>query len=796
MSGSGWQVGTFGPIGFLFDPSLPGMDSVAAVLVAGAPFAVLLLMQIVMVLGIVNNFIRLSQKAIQGNSQALRKLSELPTKRIVIALLLFSLCFLAVAISYPLGGANVAGGSMVLVCIGVASPFFLVVGSAFIRSSERCLGTKVLAVLALSVVLLVLLLTVPQVSSLPDDVCRPLFLVAIGVPSAILFFTVISQLLQKLDTKHDLKGLFATSCCLCVALPFFVVIPIFLVSAAADEDTKASLAAGVALTSIMAVVSGSVVVLAGSVNGNRYERDAKVRVHLIRSKLRAAHSVTINPQVARIIVDNFYSLGRTSWAPSYSWDLRKVSEWLHDGKHDLSLSSEQSSNDDDHLCLRLIPDSGTDVYEIVKQVDAVMDELEPKSGCCGCGGCPEWVLCAPEDALTESVQQPATTTTVHEQLSQLVRHYGHAPGHLTLPELRTVLHDAGLHECSTMPDLAIFALSRNCTKPTELVEQLCPECVQPEQLCRSLGIQSLRDLAYIDHQAHSAALGELSGDAETLERELFATQWGFSHHKRVMQFDLSSFMSLLDTISRHRHLEGVVHDSLLAGVHSAGIENESPDPNPFNVASGCPFPTLVVQTMSGSTEEAQQLQETLAFLEMRVSITSQRISADATSPRGSSNIITHSFVSGGAMDDTQFEAHKARILVFEAQIHDIKCRLAMLDSEAAGKAAEGRAEASPNSDESHIELGSSGETSSSVSDAAAVGYGDFDPALVTMFKEMDTNHNRSIEASELFASMKGIRLTLGIDHPKSIADIRKVLTARQLGDGEFFYITIVISLST
>ena len=54
------------------------------------------------------------------------------------------------------------------------------------------------------------------------------------------------------------------------------------------------------------------------------------------------------------------------------------------------------------------------------------------------------------------------------------------------------------------------------------------------------------------------------------------------------------------------------------------------------------------------------------------------------------------------------------------------------------------------------------------------GYGDFDPALVTMFKEMDTNNNKSIEASELFASMKRIRLTLGIDHPKSIGDIMKV----------------------
>ena len=54
------------------------------------------------------------------------------------------------------------------------------------------------------------------------------------------------------------------------------------------------------------------------------------------------------------------------------------------------------------------------------------------------------------------------------------------------------------------------------------------------------------------------------------------------------------------------------------------------------------------------------------------------------------------------------------------------------------------------------------------------GYGDFDPVLVTMFKEMDTNNNKSIEASELFASMKRIRLTLGIDHPKRIGDIVKV----------------------
>ena len=50
----------------------------------------------------------------------------------------------------------------------------------------------------------------------------------------------------------------------------------------------------------------------------------------------------------------------------------------------------------------------------------------------------------------------------------------------------------------------------------------------------------------------------------------------------------------------------------------------------------------------------------------------------------------------------------------------------------------------------------------------------FDPRLVAMFKILDRNNNNTIEASELFASMKDIRLALGLEHPKSLTDIMRV----------------------
>ena len=50
----------------------------------------------------------------------------------------------------------------------------------------------------------------------------------------------------------------------------------------------------------------------------------------------------------------------------------------------------------------------------------------------------------------------------------------------------------------------------------------------------------------------------------------------------------------------------------------------------------------------------------------------------------------------------------------------------------------------------------------------------FDSKLVAMFKILDRNNNNSIEASELFASMKDVRLALGLEHPKSITEIMGV----------------------
>ena len=54
------------------------------------------------------------------------------------------------------------------------------------------------------------------------------------------------------------------------------------------------------------------------------------------------------------------------------------------------------------------------------------------------------------------------------------------------------------------------------------------------------------------------------------------------------------------------------------------------------------------------------------------------------------------------------------------------------------------------------------------------GYGDFDPQVVQMFKMLDANNSKTVEVSELIASMKDIRDALGLQHPSSIGDITKV----------------------
>ena len=43
-----------------------------------------------------------------------------------------------------------------------------------------------------------------------------------------------------------------------------------------------------------------------------------------------------------------------------------------------------------------------------------------------------------------------------------------------------------------------------------------------------------------------------------------------------------------------------------------------------------------------------------------------------------------------------------------------------------------------------------------------------------MFKMLDANNSKSVEVSELIASMKDIRDALGLQHPSSIGDITKV----------------------
>ena len=311
-------MGTLGPICILFDPAIPGKEYLLAF--AALPIFGFFIFQIVMILRILKKLIGRTHKALRGNSRAFKKLEKMPGNNVQAGALLFAICGFAIAISHPLGGTHVAGGQAMLILFVVASPFFLYFGMKVSQLygytvQKRLVGCS-LCIVAL---VIIVLLAIPQIGQelLSKSVWNVFLCCAAVIPCVVLYWGIINYLVsftrkeknpnQKKEKKKsdDTDGPFSLGsalCCLCVALPFFVVVPI-LVASDGDPDIKTRLLAGTVFFAFMAITTGLAIILAGSMQSNMHENETKIRVRMIRKKIKAEHQTRIKPEAARSIVD-------------------------------------------------------------------------------------------------------------------------------------------------------------------------------------------------------------------------------------------------------------------------------------------------------------------------------------------------------------------------------------------------------------------------------------------------------------------------------------------------------------
>ena len=550
-------------------------------------------------LHILNKFISRAHRALQGDSRAFSKLSQMPGNHVQAGCLLFAICGLAVAISYPLGGTHIAGGQVVLILFVVASPFFVFFGMKVSQlhgyTSQKKLVGYILCILA---VVLIILLAIPHIGQelLPKSVWNVFMCCTAVLPCVVLYWGVINYLVRFRRERERIRGVTSSDsdgpfslgsalCCICVAVPFFVIVPV-LVASDAESDTKARLLAGTVFFVIMTITTGLVVIVAGSMQTNQHENELKVRVHMVRAAIRPT---CIRAEVARSIVDKPLICDRTHETGRLMCKAcePEVQNWLlkgdfsntdYDPENDMSLDP-----DDDHLAC--MEEEG--VFWVALRAKAAgiviaAEQQEEDVGCClPCTGCcsqeqlesqlgpatsflsGSWFTKneddQPKEPVSSDVESKVTDeqhefVTVPKHMLQIACNYGkRTPGRLTVDEVRSFLVDIGLNICARLPDTVLYAISQGAMTPVTYINQMHPDWdkgMQSIKLCRELQLKEMQDLAGIDLETHREALCALGiyDEAVVLERELFGIQWKILNIGEL-ELDFHEFMGFLHNLS-------------------------------------------------------------------------------------------------------------------------------------------------------------------------------------------------------------------------------------------------------
>lgn len=515
-----FQVGTFAPIGFLFEPKLPGWYYV--VIAATLPLVLLVGMQLRLLYTELKKAIYTLYKAVKGQPSAVKKLSTAKHEAKSAAALLATLCWLGVLISYPLGGGYVEGGEAVLYCITAGAPLFLFLGTFIVKLEGHETLKRWLSIgsIAVSVAAFCIVVGVPGMMSTPGWVWRPWAFFGASVPVIVLYWGTIAYL-----AKGGNASLVTVGCCLFVAVPLGAVIPAILVCGM-DPHNKAIFAIGVGFTSLMLVATAISGVLTASIGNIWLERRAKLAVHQMRTAVRK-HKTLMSGEVARRIFNKFisceteYSLLKNKAAKEKA--LKELEKWLFEGdlhRHPFDPKNDTIDPEDDHVSL--VPVHGFEEYgmtEIVERTEALYDLTVPAAAqpqlvaavsavatsvatCCGCECC--YGCCNPrireccfscfhkcEDLgkecckccisqtfgddvadLEAELEAQQKSRDVREYLFRVACFYGgNFAGRVSLSQARNFLQDAGLPQ-SALPDAALRALSFGASTPSELCNPL------------------------------------------------------------------------------------------------------------------------------------------------------------------------------------------------------------------------------------------------------------------------------------------------------------------------------------